>query len=248
MLHFYVNMSDKRLSIELRTEIAVQHEQNGLSYGQLALLYSLSKSSVYNICRKRHLFGTVKDRPRSGRPRVSSTRDDRRLIRMSLTHRKRTASELQRDWHVSACLSTVKSRLRNAGLRGHVAARKPFMQNRHRKLRLQWSKDRKNWTVAQWRSIRFVDECSFTLIPNSQRVYVHRRPGEKYRNDCITPSLKWRSPTLMVWGAIGVDGVGPLHRYVGTLNQHKYVEMLEQYRITFMTQFLYKTMHHAIQL
>ena len=34
----------------------------------------------------------------------------------------------------------------------------------------------------------------------------------------------------MVWGAIGVDGVGSLHRCVGTLNQHKYIEMLEQYR------------------
>jgi DNA-binding IclR family transcriptional regulator len=48
---FSVNMTYKRLSLELRAEIATQHKANGLSYGQLASMYSLSKSTVYNICQ-----------------------------------------------------------------------------------------------------------------------------------------------------------------------------------------------------
>ena len=113
--HFSVNMAGKRLSLELRAEIATQHEANELSYGQLASMYSLSKSTVYNICRKRELYGTVQDRPRTGRPKVSSTRDDHHLIRMLLANHQHTAADLQREW-VPACLSTLKSRLRKAGL------------------------------------------------------------------------------------------------------------------------------------
>lgn len=227
---FLYRMSGKKLSVELRAEIAALHDENDLSYGELAARYSLSKSTVYNIVHKKQVYGTVIDRPRSGRPKVSSARDDRRLLRLSRANRRLSASELRQQWSITASLSTVKSRLRQGGLKGCIAVRKPFWKEVHKRNRMAWCKARKDWTLDQWRTMRYTDESSFCLIPNSHRVYVRRGVKEKYRENCVATSQKWRSPTLMVWGAIGANGVGPLHKCTGTVNQQRYLAILEEYR------------------
>ena len=82
----------------------------------------------------------VGDRPRSGRPRLSTEHADRQLIRMSLTNRRLTAPELLLEWEntfgVKASTTTVKNRLLKANLRGCVAAHKPFLKDDHRSRRL----------------------------------------------------------------------------------------------------------------
>jgi transposase len=106
---------------------------------------------------------------------------------------------------------------------------KPPLTVLHRKQRLEWCKLRENWTVEQWRSVIFSDESAFSLLPTTTRTFVRRRPHEGTSASCLSPSLKWRTPKLMVWGAISGQGVGPLHRCTGNVNQHVYKAMLEQY-------------------
>ena len=222
-------MSGKRLSLEQRAEIATLHSRNGVSIGNLAAQFSLSKSSVHNIVTKKQRYGTVVDRPHTGRKRMSTQRDDRNLIRMAMADRHQTAASLRRNWTVKASLTTVKTRLHAAGLRGCVATRKPMLKACHKSARRIWCLEKRNWSVAQWENFRFTDESSFALIPNSHHLYVRRRQNERFRQDCLAPSTRWRSPTLMVWGAIGANGVGPLHRCDGNVNQHAYMDILAQH-------------------
>ena len=220
-------MPVKRLSIETRAEIAAQYPQK--SMGELSKQYNVSKCVIHNIVKKKRETGTVADRPRSGRPRISTTRDDRTLVRLSLRHRFYTAGALRHLWSVPASTSTIKRRLFNAGLRGCVSMKKPPLTSLHRKQRLLWCRARQDWTLDQWRSIIFSDESSFSLLPTTTRLFVRRRPNESHSLSCISPSLKWRTPKLMVWGAISGAGVGPLHRCTGNINQHVYRSILNEY-------------------
>jgi transposase len=225
--HFYHKMSGKRLSIEVRAEIAGLYPLKTIR--QLAEMYSLSKSSVHNIVKKKKVYGTVADRPKSGRPKLSSIRDDRRLVRLSIQDRFRTAATLRNMWHIKASIATVKRRLLSAGLRGCVSKRKPPLTGLHKRTRLEWCRIRRNWTVEQWRSVVFVDESSFLMLPNSTRMHIRRRQNEKYSSACTSPSHKWRSPNLMVWGAISGAGIGPLHRCNGHINQFVYESILNEH-------------------
>jgi transposase len=220
-------MSGKRLSIEVRAEIAAFYPTK--SMGELAKQYGVSKSTVQNIIKKKKMFGTVVDRPKSGRPRISSQRDDRRLFRMSMANRFATAGILRQMWHVNACISTVKSRLFSFGLRGCIAKRKPPLTILHRQMRLAWCQARKDWTTEQWRNVIFTDESAFSLFPNSIHPVIRRRPHEAFSPTCISISNKWRTPKVMVWGAISGAGVGPLHFCVGNVNQHVYKSILEEH-------------------
>ena len=59
--------------------------------------------------------GTKDDRKCRGRKRKCSTRDDRSLVRFSLSDRKKTTTDLRREWRdstgVEASSSLVKIRL-----------------------------------------------------------------------------------------------------------------------------------------
>ena len=77
--------------------------------------------------------GSVEDRPRSGRPRLSSAiDDDRELVRIiSLRNRRLTNTQLKRERNemslVSCSSRIVRRRLDDAGLYGRVARKKPLL-------------------------------------------------------------------------------------------------------------------------
>ena len=40
--------------------------------------------------------------------------------------------------------------LDETGLYGRVARKKPLLTERHKRIRLTWAKERKDWTVQEW--------------------------------------------------------------------------------------------------
>jgi hypothetical protein len=87
-------------------------------------------------------------------------------------------------------------------------------------------------TELDSRNVAQSDLCRwkcFLIVTNFNRLFVRRRPHEGHVASCISPSLKWRTLKLMVWGAINGTRAGPLHRCNGTINQHVYKNILEQH-------------------
>ena len=69
--------------------------------------------------------GSVEDRPCSGHPQLSSAREDREFVRISLRKRRLTSTQLKREWNETSLVScssrTVRRRLDDHGLYGRVA-------------------------------------------------------------------------------------------------------------------------------
>jgi len=83
--------------------------------------------------KKFHTSGSVNNLPRSGRPRKSNERSDRKLSRLSKINPKSTSPELRDELNFPGNISvtTVKRILRIYGLLGRIAARKPFLTKVH---------------------------------------------------------------------------------------------------------------------
>ena len=105
------------MSTEERARVVVL-VQEGFSMNKVAKRMKISRCCVQEIVKKQR---TVVDRHRSGRPKVSTERQDRELVRLSLRNRKTTVPELRCRWveasGVSVSNQTVCRRLRNKGLR-----------------------------------------------------------------------------------------------------------------------------------
>ena len=120
---------------------------------------------------------------------------------------------------------TVRRRLVKAGLTGCVAAKRPLLTLAHRKKRLDWCRERKDWTNEQWKKVLWSDESVFELIP-TRRVWVRRRKNERYHPDCINSTVKHGGGKLQVWGCMATNGVGTLKVVKGRLNAAAYVQLI----------------------
>ena len=49
--------------------------------------------------------------------------------------------------------STIQRRLRDSGLHGQIAAKKPLLTENNQKTRLAWAKKHEQWTLDRWKSI-----------------------------------------------------------------------------------------------
>jgi len=193
---------------------------------------SCSQSAVIKIIQKKKLTGSVVDRDRSGRPRTSTSRQDRTLRRMSLTNCKLTSPQMLRQW-VDTCgdvvvsSSTVRRRCLEFGLRGCKARRKPLLTDVHRCNRIQWARRYSSWTCKMWEKVLFSDESTFCLFGNQAHVYVRRFAGEEFKPECLNLTVK-HPLSIMVWGCMAASGVGRLHIVDGTVNGNKYITILQK--------------------
>jgi len=107
--------------------IAVTLGNEGYTYREIANQLSGQASflAVRKLCMK---FETTKvvDRPRSGSARLSTARDDRNLIRLSLADRRKTAKQLLTDWTTTCSVRTVRRRLVAGELRARISRKKHF--------------------------------------------------------------------------------------------------------------------------
>lgn len=87
-----------------------------------------------------------------------------------------------------------------------------------RLLRLNWTKERKDWTMTDWNKVIWSDESKFNLFGSDGRVYVRRRVGEELLPECVHQTVKFGGRNAMVWGCISCDGVGPIVKVEGRMN------------------------------
>ncbi|XP_048253869.1 uncharacterized protein LOC125381401 [Haliotis rufescens] len=159
--------------------------QAGRTQAYTAAQLHVSQSVVSRLWARYIATGRVQDRPRSGRPKCTTRRDDRRIITGALRDRRLNATQLQQvhrypTWNPIST-QTVRSRLHAAELR----ARRPYITlpqtNRHRQARRELGRRHQRLSNARGSHVMFSDESRFSLYFNDGRHRVWRRPGERHQ-------------------------------------------------------------------
>ena len=60
---------------------------------------------------------------------------------------------------------------------------------------------------------------------------MRRRVGERWKNECLRPSVKHGGGSVLVWGCISASGVGDIVRIEGIMNAEKYRQVLIHHAI-----------------
>ena len=160
----------------------------------------------------------------------STIRQDRALVRLSLSNRRLISSDLCQEWRqsigVEVSTSTIRKRLLRSGLRRCKAKEKLKVSVKQRKARIAWAKEHLNWTSEDWDKVIFSDESTFTIQNHAGNNFVRRRPHEALSPQCISPTIK-HPTSLMIWGCMASNGIGRLHICEGMINATKYAAVLE---------------------
>ena len=127
---------------EVQRGQAIALQMQGQRQQQVALQFGVNVSTIERLVRRLRDTGRVADRPRRGRPRVMTPRQDMAIQLAHLRNHHVTATETalitvgNHNPHIHP--KTVRNRLREFGLR----ARRPYigfpLTRAHRKSRMAW--------------------------------------------------------------------------------------------------------------
>ena len=170
--HFYATLNFFSIMVRL-TDVqrgrAIALLMQSQRQQQVANHFGVIVSTIERLVRRLRETGHLTDRPRSGRPRVMSRRQDRTIRPAHLRNRHliATATALYTVGTHNRQISpkTVGSRLREIGLR----ARRPYvvlpLTQARRLRRMAWltAHAPRLFPMRQWRRVLFTDESRFTI-------------------------------------------------------------------------------------
>ena len=199
--HFYATLNFFLIMVRL-TDVqrgrAIALLMQGQRQQQVANHFGVNVSTIERLVRRLRETGHSADRPRSGRLRVTSRRQDRTIRLAHLRNRHLTATETalntvgMHNRQISP--KTVGSRLREIGHR----ARRPYvglpLTQARRFRRMAWltAHASRLFPMMQWRRVLSTDESRFTL---------YRADGTDVAENAL--------PTPVLSNGIGL-GVAPL--------------------------------------
>ena len=158
----------------------------GRTQEQVARRLNVSRSTIRRLVRRVRVTGTFADRPRSGRPRVTSVRQDNFIRQHHLHDRFVTAESTSRvvvgNRACPISRYTVRRRLRECG----ITCRRPYLglvlTLRHCHQRLIWAHNHRG---QRWQNVVFSDESHFNLWNADGRICMNRRCHERYIDNCV---------------------------------------------------------------
>lgn len=233
MAQFAASMGKRPDLSELTKGIIIGSRAAGTSLKEAAAMTNVSEKTVSRIYLAWKSGRGIASRKRnSGRKSGETERAQRRLHRIVATNRRQTTQQITRNFNVAQDTSvserTIRRRLQKIGLRSCKPLRKPLISPKNKKLRLEWCRQRLDWTADQWKSVLWSDESRFTLFPTDGRARIWRKSDEALHPANIIPTVQAAGGSIMVWGTFSWHGRAPLVVFEGIVDSNDYLSLLKR--------------------
>ena len=176
-----------RVPAHLR-ERALGMLQGGMRTADVARAINCNVRTVRRLRQRYRETGRTADRPRSGRPRVTTPAQDRYIRTSHLRDRYRMATTTARvtpgTHNPSISAQTVRNRLREAGLRACRPVVRQVLTRHHWQQRHLWAQTHRRWTRQDWQKVLFTDESRFCLNRGDGQIRVFHQRNERYTEAC----------------------------------------------------------------
>ena len=145
-------MVRRKFTIPERWQALGMHN-GGLSHRRIADHFRVNHSIIVRLMQGFRQTGNVTDRPRAGRPRKTTPREDRLIFRRARQRPFSTAGALRGRLALGGHISTrtVIRRLHHQGMRARRPIKRPQFTLSHCHARFDWSHDHLGWTIRTLR-------------------------------------------------------------------------------------------------
>lgn len=132
----------KNTSFNLR-QLIVFNRAQGKTYREIAHLFKVKKSTVYDVCKRFDHEGRLNSIPQKGRPRKLTPCDERFIMKEVKKNPTITASKLSsqflRRFDFKIHPQTIRCIIKKNCYNSRAARRKPLINEQNRKKRLQFA-------------------------------------------------------------------------------------------------------------
>ncbi|GFV58995.1 transposable element Tcb1 transposase [Trichonephila clavipes] len=163
----------------------------------------------------------------SGRPRETTSADDRYIVLRAKRNRRQTAGEIAR--HTTQATGrpisrfTVARRLHGGGLFARRPVRCVPLTPAQRRRRSLWCREHRNWRDNEWGRVLFTDESRFSLSSDTHRILIWRERGSRNHPSNIIERDRYGGRGFLVWEGIMLGSRTDLHIFdAGSVNGTRY--------------------------
>ena len=159
----------------------------GFSHRRVADHFRVNHSIIVRLMQRFLQTGNVTDRPRAGRPRKTTPREDRFISRRAR----------QRSFSTAGA--------HHQGMRARRPIKRPQLTLRHRHARFDWSHDHLGWIIGIWRRVHWSYESVFLLRPTVGRARVWRQRNTSFQDNHVLGTTAFGGGGVTVWGCFSFD-------------------------------------------
>ena len=201
----------RRASVAERYQIIGLKENGRITNAAISAQLGIPISTIKDVWRRYREDGSVKDRPRSGRPRKSSQRQDRSILRMARRNRVLSSARLRGHWmrllRHPISSTTVRHRLRRGGYRACRPVQKPVLSEQHRQV-CNWNKPSFFIAIHRWYILYCYVSSQIYIYFFIYFRHVSSGPGRGCGTTCgISAASTSRMSHHLSWGKL-MDGWG----------------------------------------
>lgn len=222
-------MAATYLSIHDKDKIIFLH-QNGMKPLDIALKVGKSKRSVQRVLKEFKDTGEIAGpKKKTGRPRITSSREDRKLERIVKQQPFKTQNQYREAWKNTGAVasrSTIRLRLKESEFKRCRAKRCPMLKKWQRKKRVTWANQHRFMPRNYWNRVLWSDESYFE-IPGCRRNTCYRKKNQDFNPKNVKPKVR-HPGGVMVWGCMSARGVGTMLIVNGKIDSYKYCETIEE--------------------
>ncbi len=221
----------KERSISER-DLVIRHMSGGKKVREVGVILNMPFSTVQYIWTKYRKGLGVANIQGRGRKKILNNREERKVLRTVENDRRisaaKVAAQVLVDTGKSVSPETIRRVIRNKGLNGRVAKKKPFINNKNKKKRLAFARDHIGKSPEYWNQVLWSDESKFNIFGSDGRIMVWRRPGEAFKTECLRATVKHGGGSVMVWGCMAANGVGNIEFIDGIMVKEVYEGILDR--------------------
>lgn len=165
-------MTRREFSIEERN-IIINNHKSGKSYSEIAQIIGRSKSSIQKVINRFQKENRIENKPRCGRPKKLSIREERKIASIikndPFKSAPKIATELKESIGKNISADTVRRSIIRAGYNARTARKKPYINERNRKKRIDFANEYKNKTNEFWNKVIFSDESKYNIFGSEKK-------------------------------------------------------------------------------
>lgn len=195
----------------------------GLSYSEIANEFGRSKGTIHNVIKRWENDNSLQERPRSGRPNVLSDRDKRALLNDVRSNPAIHIRELSTKFNVSH--ETIRTTLKSHGFYYSCPDMQMEISPKNQIERVKFAEAHIHWFLDEWSHIVFTDESTFQNLPCFRGLWMENDKPK------IEIKIEKRALSVGVWGAITINGPGPLILIKDTMNGDQHKKIIEEHMV-----------------
>lgn len=220
------------ISQDQRNEMVAKYHL-GISVENLSRLYKVPRQTIYYQINKHKKMNSTNNVARSGRPRKTTPREDRLILgkvkENPLITPKSLAITMNEEYNVSVSRKTIERRLKETNYVTYVVKNVPYISAKNKLKRLAFAQQFVNKPQSFWEQVLWTDESTFEYNGSKRKTFCRLSKEARRKMAPVCQRVPHGGGSVMFWGCVCFNGLGDLVPIDGTMNQSKYIHVLNDH-------------------